>query len=153
MTILNYIKLDPNVPDLIRGTELSAGVDLYAANLVISDDMVQTDNPLVYMYADSACTIGTGVAVEIPQGHVGIVAVRSSLGFKSDAWTHVGVIDADYRGEIKIRLHTTTQPHTIKKYDRIAQLLIVPCFLGTPTRVSELSETERGHGGFGSTGS
>lgn len=148
----NYTKLDPNVPNLIRGTEHSAGIDLYAANLVLPNGDLRTEKFLTYMYIDSAATIGTGVAVEIPQGYFGLVAVRSGLGFNSDAWTHMGVIDSDYRGEIKIRLHTSTQTCTINKYDRIAQLLIVPCFLGVPTEVSELSETERGQGGFGSTG-
>lgn len=90
----------------------------------------------------------TGIAVEIPEGYVGIIVPRSSTGIKGYTIKNtIGVIDSDYRGEIKLHLFI---PVTQKI--RIAQMLIMPCPQFNIEFVESLSETERGDGGFGSTG-
>lgn len=90
----------------------------------------------------------TGIAVEIPEGYVGIIVPRSSTGIKGYTIKNtIGVIDSDYRGEIKLHLFI---PVTQKI--RIAQMLIMPCPQFNIEFVESLSETERGEGGFGSTG-
>lgn len=90
----------------------------------------------------------TGLAVEIPEGYVGIIVPRSSTGIKGYTIKNtIGVIDSDYRGEIKLHLFI---PVTQKI--RIAQMLIMPCPQFNIEFVESLSETERGEGGFGSTG-
>ena len=98
----------------------------------------------------------TGIAVAIPAGHVGLLIARSSLAVKK-AMTlanGVGVIDADYRGEIQVPIVTTDGCHNlIQAGTRIAQLIILPIALPTVEVVTELPDTARGNGGFGSTGS
>ena len=90
----------------------------------------------------------TGIAVEIPEGYVGIIVPRSSTGIKGYTIKNtIGVIDSDYRGEIKLHLFV---PVTQKI--RIAQMLIMPCPQFNIDFVESLSETDRGEGGFGSTG-
>ena len=90
----------------------------------------------------------TGIAVEIPEGYVGIIVPRSSTGIKGYTIRNtIGVIDSDYRGEIKLHLFV---PVTQKI--RIAQMLIMPCPQFNIEFVESLSETDRGEGGFGSTG-
>ena len=90
----------------------------------------------------------TGIAVEIPEGYVGIIVPRSSTGIKGYTIKNtIGVIDSDYRGEIKLHLFV---PVTQKI--RVAQMLIMPCPQFNIEFVESLSETERGDGGFGSTG-
>ena len=90
----------------------------------------------------------TGIAVEIPEGYVGIIVPRSSTGIKGYTMKNtIGVIDSDYRGEIKLHLFI---PVTQKI--RIAQMLIMPCPQFNIEFVESLSETDRGEGGFGSTG-
>ena len=99
--------------------------------------------------------VPTGVAVAIPEGHVGILAARSSLATKK-AMTlanGVGIIDSDYRGEIKIPIIPLDGCHNlIQAGQKIAQLIILPIAAPTVEVVSELPESARGHGGFGSTG-
>ena len=99
--------------------------------------------------------VPTGIAVAIPEGHVGLLAARSSLAVKK-AMTlanGVGVIDADYRGEIKIPIIPLDGCHNlIQAGTRIAQLLILPIALPTVEVVTELPDTGRGAGAFGSTG-
>lgn len=100
--------------------------------------------------------VPTGVAVAIPEGHVGILAARSSLAVKK-AMTlanGVGIIDADYRGEIKVPVIPLDDCHNlIQAGQKIAQLIIMPIALPTVEVVSVLPESVRGLGGFGSTGS
>ena len=99
--------------------------------------------------------VPTGLAVAIPAGFVGILAVRSSMGIKRGIIlaNGIGVIDSDYRGEVGIGLlNTTDEPYTILPGDRIAQLMVIPVTQPTLEMVEELPETERGAGGFGSTG-
>ena len=98
--------------------------------------------------------ISTGFYVEIPEGYVGLVFARSSLGFKFDCTlaNSVGVIDSDYRGEVKVKIHNhSDKPKMIEPNERVAQIVVVPCF-NQFTQVDELSETDRGSNGFGSTG-
>ena len=99
--------------------------------------------------------VPTGIAVAIPEGHVGLLAARSSLAVKK-AMTlanGVGVIDSDYRGEIKVPIIPLDGCHNlIQAGQKIAQLIIMPIALPTVEVVAELPDSERGHGGFGSTG-
>lgn len=100
--------------------------------------------------------VGTGTAVEIPSGYVGLVFPRSGLAGKQGVTLRncVGVIDSGYRGEIKAPLHNTTG--TVKRIapgERVCQLVVVPFETCECVEVDELSETDRGDGGFGSTGS
>ena len=101
--------------------------------------------------------IGTGLSFEIPEGHVMRVYSRSGHGFKYGVTlaNSVGVIDSDYRGEVKVRLicNTIRQPELVVRVgDRIAQAIIEPIPRVEFEMADELSETERGSGGFGSTG-
>ena len=99
--------------------------------------------------------VGTGLAVEIPDGYVGLVYARSGLACKRGLApaNKVGVIDSDYRGEIKVALfnHGKTA-QTVAAGERIAQLVIAPYLRVEYEEVSGLSDTVRGEGGFGSTG-
>ena len=120
------------------GTSGAAGIDLFVDN--ISGDIYET-----------------GVHVEIPANHVGLLLPRSSWGVKGFRLANTcGVIDADYRGEIKMvrDLHPTKGHLKISKGDKIAQLVVVPCFSAAQAcdALTDLSTTERGSGGFGSTG-
>ena len=98
--------------------------------------------------------IPTGVAVAVPDGHVGLICPRSGLSeYGVTVANAPGVVDAGYRGEVMVRLTTTsTTPYQVHRGDRIAQLLIAPIFRPEVTVVDRLDNTERGTGGFGSTG-
>ena len=99
--------------------------------------------------------VPTGIAVAIPEGHVGILAARSSLATKKSMTlaNGVGIIDADYRGEIKIPIIPLDGCHNlIQAGQKIAQLIILPIALPTVEVVEELPESARGLGAFGSTG-
>ena len=127
-----------------RVTEGSAGADLCAC---IDESVVI--NPKERML------VPTGLAVEIPMGFGGFVFPRSSVASKSGVSLSncVGVIDSDYRGEVKIAIiNHGTDAYTINDGDRIAQLVILPVDMCSYTKDKELSDTERGQGGFGSTG-
>lgn len=132
--------LTPSAKMPTRGSEQAAGLDLYA------DD----DN---YVVGATPTAFPTGVSVRIPEGFVGLVQPRSGLAFHHDIDTLAGVIDSDYRGEIKVLLANHGQQSlTIYAGERIAQLLIMPILMCTPIKVDELDATERGESGFGSTG-
>ena len=100
--------------------------------------------------------VPTGLSIEIPEGKCGLLFIRSGLSIQSPLGlaNGVGLIDSDYRGEIKVpmRNYSSSKRHTINNGDRIAQLLIVDYFAPTLNRVKELKETVRSNGGFGSTG-
>lgn len=124
-------------------TSGSAGLDLFN-----NEDTPKTVVP------GKSVTMDTGFYVEIPEGYVGLVFARSSLGFKFDCTlsNSVGVIDSDYRGEVKVKIHNNSDSiKFIMPGERVAQLVVVPC-LTTYKQVEELSNTERGVNGFGSTG-
>ena len=125
------------------GTALSAGADLY--NLSEAVTVLPHETALLH----------TGIALEIPEGYVGLVYARSGLATKRGLApaNKVGVIDADYRGEIMVALHNHSElPATVEAGERIAQLVIAPFLRVEYELADELSDTERGAGGFGSTG-
>lgn len=137
---MKYTKTDPELPDLEYHSEGAAGIDLYAAS-PITIPMLSSE------------IIPCGVSIEIPSGHFGLVTIRSGLGFKHSLATHIGIIDSDYRGECLVKIYNHgTEPVKIKRYQRIANLVIVPCTQVKPVLVAELSSTDRGEKGFGSTG-
>ena len=127
-----------------RGTGDAAGADLYAC----LDAAVTVD-------AHKTVMIPTGIAAELPPYYAGLVFARSGLASKRDLApaNKVGLIDPDYRGEIMVALHNHGEaPQTIEPGERVAQLVLVPYVAPDFTEADELSETDRGAGGFGSTG-
>ena len=118
-----------------RGSDGAAGLDLYADGAA--------DGYMV--------SVSTGIAVAIPHGYVGLVWPRSGLAWNRGVQVLGGVIDSDYRGEVRVML-TSTAPMKINPGDRIAQLLIQPVGMCGVKEVSELPDTTRGVDGFGSTG-
>lgn len=127
-----------------RGSAYAAGYDLFA-------DLQES----VLIQPHETKMIGTGLAMEIPEGYFGGIFARSGLSSKEGLRPAncVGVVDADYRGEVKVALHNDGEVvREVKAGQKIAQLVVVP-FLGVEfDEVEELSETVRGVGGFGSTG-
>lgn len=111
----------------------------------------------VHIYYGTPKTIATGLAFEIPEGHVMLIYSRSGHGFKHDTRLSncVGVIDSDYRGELRIKVAKDSEyaeTLTIRNLDRVAQGMIVPIPKVVFVESETLNETERGEGGFGSTG-
>lgn len=136
--------LGKEIPLPYYATAGAAAMDLHAC----------LESPLT-LAAGERRIVPTGLAVAIPAGHVGILAVRSSMGIKRGVTlaNAIGVIDSDYRGEVGIGLmNTTGEPYTILPGDRIAQLMVMPVVQPAVELVDELPETDRGEGGFGSTG-
>ncbi|MDD6797559.1 MAG: dUTP diphosphatase [Clostridia bacterium] len=137
-------KLNPNAVIPTYGTPFAAGADLYAC----MDEPV-TINPGQTQF------IHTGIAMEVPVGFAGLVYARSGLACKKGLApaNKVGVIDADYRGEIMVALHNHSKDAvTVENGERIAQLVITPFLTADFEETDELEDTERGTGGFGSTG-
>ena len=109
----------------------------------------------VLIKSHSTAFIHTGVALEIPEGYAGLIYARSGLACKKGLApaNKVGVIDSDYRGEIMVALHNhSNEDLFVENGERIAQLVITPYITANFMEVSELNETGRGEGGFGSTG-
>lgn len=133
--------------EVFRADDGSAGVDL-----------INNGETVVIEPNGGTAVLGTGVHVEIPVGYWGLLAARSSLGFKSTTLltNSIGVIDSTYRGEIKARLiNLGDTPVTIERGERFCQLIITNCYLGnwhSVEKLDDLSETVRGQGGFGSSG-
>ena len=139
---LNIKKLDERATIPTYGTEYSAGADLYSIEAV-------TVEP------HKTVLVHTGLALEIPEGYAGLIFARSGLACKRGLApaNKVGVIDADYRGEIMVALHNHTEaPVSIDAGERVAQLAIMPFLKAEFELTDELSDTVRGAGGFGSTG-
>lgn len=127
-----------------RATSGSAGFDLQAA----------IDSPLTLL-PGKLISVPTGIAVQLPENSVGLLFGRSGLGVKHGITlsNSVGVIDSDYTGEIFVGLcNVSDEPYTIHPLDRIAQLTVMSFLPVNPVEVDSLEETERGSGGFGSTG-
>ncbi|HIS75773.1 MAG TPA: dUTP diphosphatase [Candidatus Merdivicinus excrementipullorum] len=141
---LKIKKLRPEAVLPKRATPESAGLDLCAC---LEQDLTIEPFQLV--------RVPTGLAIALEPGTVGLVYARSGLASKFGVTLSncVGVIDSDYRGELQVAMtnHSKT-PYTIRPGDRIAQLVVSPVFLPEVEEVPELDETERGAGGFGSTG-
>ena len=143
-TKIEIKKLDENAQIPKYGTEFSAGADIYA--LI---DGVVTIAP------GESVLIHTGLSFAIPEGLVGLVFARSGLASKRGLApaNKVGVIDSDYRGELMVCLHNHgTVVQTVENGERIAQISFVPYYTAEFEAVDELDSTERGLGGFGSTG-
>ena len=137
-------KLRPNAVLPTYGTEYSAGADLYAC----------LEAPVTIAPGETVL-IPTGLAMELPIGYAGLVYARSGLSVKRGLApaNKVGVIDSDYRGEFMVALHNHGgQAQTVENGERIAQLVITPVVTPGFTEVKTLSDTQRGAGGFGSTG-
>ena len=127
-----------------RGSAQAAGYDLYAGT-----------NYEIEIPPHSTVKVDTGIAIEIPQDYFGAIYARSGLATKQGLRpaNAVGIVDSDYRGPVIVALHNDTMyPQKIMAGDRIAQLIIQPYLNVDFNVVDELSDTERGNGGFGSTG-
>lgn len=141
MTI-EFKKLDPEAVTPNYSTSGSAGQDLVA----ISKELVDEGD---FGYIE----YGTGIAIKIPEGFAGYIFPRSSVSKTGHILANsVGVIDSDYRGEIKIRFKTIPESKEYEKGDRVAQLIILPTPKIELLQKDDLDNTERGEGGFGSTG-
>lgn len=123
-----------------KSTASAAGWDLYAL-----EDVEVTENQVT--------KVKTGIALEIPEGYCGVVVGRSGLTSKTNLRIELGVIDSDYRGELMIMTTTVSGRYQIKSGDKVAQMLLLPVETFDVEISSDLEQSERGAGGFGSTGS
>ena len=141
---INIKRLSENATVPTYGSLYAAGADLYAC---IDEDTV--------IAPKETKLIKTGLAIELPIGYAAFIYARSGLASKRGLApaNKVGVIDCDYRGEIMVALHNHSEvQQTVAKGERIAQMVIAPYITAEFTEVDELSDTQRGSGGFGSTG-
>jgi len=144
MNMVRVKKLHPNAKLPTYGSAEAAGADLYAC----------LDAP-VDIAPGETVWIPTGLALEVPKGCAGLVYARSSMGVKRGLApaNKVGVIDSDYRGEIRVvLLNHGKSTQTVEHGERVAQFLITPVLTPAYEEAEELSDTSRGAGGFGSTG-
>ncbi|PTU23399.1 hypothetical protein P175DRAFT_0499954 [Aspergillus ochraceoroseus IBT 24754] len=133
-------KLSPSGRAPTRGSAFAAGYDLYSAKETV-------------IPAKGKAMVDTGIAIAVPEGTYGRVAPRSGLASKHFIDTGAGVIDADYRGEVKVLLFNHSDvDFPVKEGDRIAQLILERIYTPEVVVVEELAESVRGAGGFGSTG-
>ena len=142
---VNIKKLSDDAIIPTRGTNESAGYDLYAH---IDEDKHELKPGETFM-------IGTGIAVEIPKGYFAAIFARSGIAAKRNLRPAncVAVIDSDYRGEIKVPLfNDSNKNQVLENKERVAQMVIMPYLSVTFNEVDNLSESDRDHGGFGSTG-
>ena len=140
-------KLNDNAIVPTQGSEYAAGYDLYAS-------FQEIFNPTIIAPGETMM-IGTGLAVELPEGYAGLIYARSGLAVKLGLRPAncVGVVDSDYRGEVMVALHNDSPlVQEVHNGDRIAQMIITPYLNVTFCETEELSDTERGSGGFGHTG-
>ncbi len=143
--LIHIKKINPNATIPTRGSQYAAGYDLYAC----------IDGGEVTIDPHSTQKIGTGLAIAVPNGYFGAIFARSGLASKEGLRPAncVGVADSDYRGEYIVALHNDSNtPRTVKHGDRIAQLVIMPHLSVEFCESQQLDETDRGSGGFGSTG-
>lgn len=144
MNTVRVKKLHPHAVLPTYGSAEAAGADLYAC----LEEAVTIAPGEVYW-------VPTGIALEVPKGCAGLVYARSSLGAKRGLApaNKVGVVDSDYRGEVKVvLLNHSNQPQTLQPGERVAQFVITPVLQPAYEEVDELTDTSRGAGGFGSTG-
>ena len=141
---LRFLVLDPGARLPTRAHPGDAGLDLYALE------------PASITAAGGRAAVRTGLAVEIPPGHAGLVLPRSGLAARTGITlaNAPGLVDPGYRGELRVLLLNTdpSQPFEVAAGDRIAQLVLTPFIEAEPLAVEELSATDRGDGGFGSSG-
>ena len=143
MTV-NIRKINPKAMLPTYGSAFSAGADLYAC----------LDSGIIIAPGETVL-IPTGLTLEIPENHVGLVYARSGLASRKGLApaNKVGVIDSDYRGELIVALlNHSKEAHTVSPGDRVAQLVITPVIACDFIESDTLSDTSRGSGGFGSTG-
>ncbi len=127
------------------GTEYAAGADLYAC----------MEENMTFAPGETKM-VPTGLSFEIPVGYAGLIYARSGLASKRDLApaNKVGVVDSDYRGEVMVVMHNHGEKEqTIEPNERIAQFIITPYLKANFKEVTDLEDSERGAGGFGSTGS
>ena len=144
MEMIRIKKLHPNAVIPTYGSLEAAGADIYACL-----------EAAVTIPAGKTVFIPTGLAMEVPRGCAGLIYARSSMGSKRGLApaNKVGVIDSDYRGQVMVALHNHSQKdQVVNPGERVAQLVITPVFTPGFREVDDLSETDRGSGGFGSTG-
>ena len=123
-----------------KGTDFSAGYDLYAAENGEIDPLKR-------------CLIKTNISIAIPKGYYGRIAPRSGLAYKNGIDVMAGVINSDYRGDVGVILYNTgIEVFSFNRGDRIAQLVIEKCHKADWVQVDDLSDTDRGDGGYGHTG-
>ena len=137
-------KIGREIPLPYYATDGAAAVDLHACI-----------DEAVTLPPGGRALLPTGLAAAIPAGHVGLLAVRSSMGIRHGVTLSngVGVIDSDYRGQVHVGLHNLSgEPYTVQPGDRVAQLMVVPVAAPEIEVVDALPETVRGAGGLGSTG-
>lgn len=142
---INIKKLYEDTIIPTRGTEEAAGYDLYA----------HLDSENIELKPGETHMVGTGIAVEIPKGYYAAIYARSGIAAKRNLRPAncVGVIDSDYRGEIKVPLYNDSNINQVlEKDERVAQMVIMPYLSVTFNEVETLSESSRDQGGFGSTG-
>lgn len=142
---VNIKKLNENAVVPSYGSEYAAGADLYAC---LDNDVTVAPHETVM--------IPTGIAMELPIGYAGFIYARSGLASKKGLApaNKVGVVDCDYRGEVKVALHNHSSiPQTVSCGERVAQLVVAPYITAEFKECETLSDTVRGAGGFGSTGS
>lgn len=138
------VMLDPGAKMPTRAHKTDAGLDLYSP--------IETVLPVQSAWTDGSVCIDTGVHVEIPVGYVGMIKSKSGLNVNFGV-TSEGVIDAGYTGSITVKLYNHGKmPIKIEKWQKISQLVIMPIITPEPEQVDSMEETERGAGGFGSTG-
>ena len=141
---MNFKRLNDLATIPTRGSKDAAGWDLYAA----TDDCIE-------ILPHCTAKIGTGIAIELPPLTFGAIFARSGLATKRflRPANAVGVVDSDYRGELIVALHNDSdESQYVDPKERIAQLIVVPFVEVDWNEVEELDDTERGEGGFGSTG-
>ena len=141
---INVKKLNEKAIMPTYGSEYAAGADLYAC---IDSEVTVAPHATVM--------IPTGIALELPVGYAGFIYARSGLASKRNLApaNKVGVVDCDYRGEVKVALHNHGETaQTVAVGERVAQLVVAPYITAQFVEADELTETERGAGGFGSTG-
>ena len=141
---VNIKKLNERAITPTYGSEYAAGADLYAC--VDGEITIEPHATVV---------VPTGIAIELPEGYAGLIYARSGLATKKGLApaNKVGVVDCDYRGEVKVAIHNhSAVAQTIAAGERIAQLVITPYLTAQFIECETLSDTVRGEGGFGSTG-
>lgn len=143
--VLKIKKISENAVVPTRGSKDAAGYDLYCSS-----------ESSVMIAPGFTCKIPTGIKLEIPEGYVGLIFARSGIAVKKGLRpaNAVGVIDSDYRGEVIVALHNDSHNYQyVEPRDRVAQLVVVEYLAPEIEEVFEdLTETERGEGGFGSSG-
>jgi dUTP pyrophosphatase len=151
-------KLHPGATLPVRATQLASGFDLAVLDMVCPTEVKQVYNtgPVSWLvYPGERFLIRTGVSIEIPSGYEGQVRPRSGLALKHGITVvnAPGTIDADYRGDIGVIIQNLGDaPFPVKRGDRIAQLVISPVCHDLSLTEGTLSDTERGDGGYGHTG-